>query len=299
MYNETQLNSTICLRKPECGACTSQNQNSNIAVSYEKRYKKDLEKPQWAHENIFTGCCGLCVAFGIPKPTDKNPWALLWKMLAYETSFAHFKKNGITQNFQMSLRRPWRYWWSILRYGQDSPPFARKNSLLIQCPPVCLFCLFVHVTCSTALECNCYYFIAFVILLLSHETSENDGRFEIVSIRWPSFKWSELKNWCTLMHSLKRFPGTTMCMYMNKYVDLIDVAFMLFAVSVCWELVGKFSVFFCMNQQLLTVFRILNEAIHSSWRQHAMCWKVNFINNGNANGVDTSTWINYVLKRKQ
>lgn len=96
--NSTQLN--YMLRKPECGACTSQNQNSNIAVSYEKRYKKDLEKPQWAHENIFTGCCGLCVAFGIPKPTDKNPWALLWKMLAYETSFAHVKKMEKRKTFK-------------------------------------------------------------------------------------------------------------------------------------------------------------------------------------------------------
>lgn len=144
-----------------------------------------------------------------PKTDRQKSMSAFMKNARLRNELCSCQKNGKTQNFQMSLRRPWRYWWSILRYGQDSPPFARKNSLLIQCPPVCLFCLFVHVTCCTALECNCYYFIAFVILLLSHETSENDGRFEIVSIRWPSFKWSELKNWCTLMHSLKRFPGTT------------------------------------------------------------------------------------------
>lgn len=40
MYNKTQRNSTICSGKPECGACTSQNQNSNIAVLYGERYTK-------------------------------------------------------------------------------------------------------------------------------------------------------------------------------------------------------------------------------------------------------------------
>lgn len=67
-------------------------------------------------------------------------------------------------------------------------------------------------------------------------------------------KWIE-----KLVHVNARFEAFSrynphMNVYMNKYVDLIDVTFMLFAVSVCCKLVGKFSVFFCMNQQLLAVF---------------------------------------------